>query len=922
MDTDRNLLFGVMALQADLIDAVQFAEACSAWAAKKAVPLADLLQERGWITPEERAHVEFLLESKLRRHGGDVHASLVDAADARVRGAIAAVDDFQVRQALVGLTAQDRDVVTLNSTLACSPECRDRYTLAHLHAQGGLGQVWLALDGDLGRHVALKELQPERAGDPVLAARFLEEAQITGQLEHPGIVPVYELARRSGDGRPFYTMRFIRGRTLAEAIEAYHRKRMTGDAGPLDLHTLLNAFVAICHAVAYAHSRGVIHRDLKPRNVVLGDFGEVVLLDWGLAKPIGRLEPDAALASVALDGSARRDATVQGQVLGTPAYMPPEQAQGAPADRRSDIYGLGAVLFEILTGRPPFRGDDTRDLLRRVILEEPPHPREIVATVPRALEAVCLKALAKRTADRYGSAAEFADEVRHFLADEPVTACVEPVLARCGRWMRRHKTLASGAAILLLTVLAAAAVGLVLLGGKNREIAQQRNAALTAASEAEAVNAFLTDDLLGQADPDTNARDKKVTIEELLHRAAAKIDGNPKFAGRPEVEATLRLTLGKTFFKLSDLAEAEKHLRRAVDLRRQTLGPDHPRTLAAQYELADFLNRGPARYAEAVTLALQTWEGRVRVLGPEHRDTLEALDTYAQCLDRTGRSEVAIRLIRECLAARQRTLGASHPDTAISMNNLAICLWRRGEYLEAIPVLREAVELHRRAGQETELAINSANLGGCLEVVGEFEEADRLLGESLEQATKALGPDHQTTDLLRWLQIRVWLDQGQLERAVALGRDALGVRRRILHRAGHPMIAPALMDLGRGLVLLNRFDEAEAALSESVSIFAKSPNALSPHYPAWSECWYGASLAGQRRYAEAEPHLLSAEKGLREAKTTPRRHYRQALEQIVKLYKAWGKPAQASRWRTELTAFDDARGQPEGKGGNVTGSRR
>jgi tetratricopeptide (TPR) repeat protein/tRNA A-37 threonylcarbamoyl transferase component Bud32 len=900
MDTDRNLLFGVMALQADLIDAVQFAEACSAWAAKKSSPLADQLQNRGWITPEERAHVEFLLERKLRRHGGDVHASLMGAADARARGAIAAVDDFEVRQSLVGLTAQDRDVVTLDSTLACSPENRDRYTLAHLHAQGGLGQVWLALDGDLGRHVALKELQPERASDPVLAARFLEEAQITGQLEHPGIVPVYELARRSGDGRPFYTMRFIRGRTLAEAIEAYHRKRMTGDAGPLDLHTLLNAFVAICHAVAYAHSRGVIHRDLKPRNVVLGDFGEVVLLDWGLAKPIGRLEPDAALASVALDGSAGRDATVQGQVLGTPAYMPPEQAQGAPADRRSDIYGLGAILFDVLTGKPPFQGDDTRDLLRRVIHEEPPHPREIVATVPRALEAVCLKALAKRTADRYGSAAEFADEVRHFLADEPVTAYVEPVLARCGRCMRRHKTLVSGSAILLVTVLAAAALGLVLLGGKNREIAQQRNAALTAASEAEAVNAFLTDDLLGQADPDANARDKKVTVEELLRKAARKIEGNAKFAGRPEVEATLRLTLGKTFFKLSDFAEAEKHFRRAVDLRRQTLGPDDPRTLAAQEALSDFLNRGPARYAEALPLALHTWQGRARILGPEHRDTLDSLDTYATSLKYTGRDEEAISLLRQCLAARRRTLGASHRDTAISMNNLAICFWIHGDYLEATPLFREAVELHRRAGQETELAIDSANLGGNLEAVGEFEDADRLLGESLERATKALGPDHQATDRIRWLQIRVWLDQGHLERAVALGSDALGVRKRI-YPAGHPMIAAALMDLGRGLVLLKRFDDADAALSESISIFARSQPFLA-HHPAFSKFWYGASLAGQRRYTEAEPHLLAAEKGLREARTTPPRDYRQCVEQLVKLYEAWGKPDQAAKWRKEIVS--------------------
>jgi tetratricopeptide (TPR) repeat protein len=358
-----------------------------------------------------------------------------------------------------------------------------------------------------------------------------------------------------------------------------------------------------------------------------------------------------------------------------------------------------------------------------------------------------------------------------------------------------------------------------------------------------------------------------------------------------------------------------------VDLRRETLGTDDPRTLDAQVELADFLQRGPARDAEAITLALQTWKGRARVLGPEHRDTLESLGAYATCLDKTGQSEEAIRLLRTCLAARQRTLGASHPDTAISMNELAVCLWRRGEYQDAIPEFRKAVELHGLAGRETELAVSSANLGACLEAVGEFEEADRLLGESLERATKALSPDHQATDRIRWLQIRVWVDQGHLERAVALGRDALVVRKRI-YAAGHPMIAAALMDLGRGLVLLNRFDQAEAALKESVSIFAKSPNVLAKHYPAWSECWYGASLSGRRRHAEAESHLLAAEKVLRESRTMPRRQYRQCVEQIVKFYESWGKPDDTARWRNELAALDDSRKSSKGKGGGANGSER
>src|SRR5206468_9631777 len=172
------------------------------------------------------------------------------------------------------------------------------------HAPGGIGRVGLAYDSDLGREVALKELRPERSGNPVLADRFLNEAQITGQLEHPGIVPVYELTQRAEDRQPFYTMRFIKGRTLTDALRAYHQKRAAGRPEPLEQIALLNAFVAVCHAVAYAHSRGVIHRDLKGQNVVLGDFGEVIVLDWGFAKVLGQADEPTEAAPVVLEQGA------------------------------------------------------------------------------------------------------------------------------------------------------------------------------------------------------------------------------------------------------------------------------------------------------------------------------------------------------------------------------------------------------------------------------------------------------------------------------------------------------------------------------------------------------------------------------------------------------------------------------------------
>src|SRR5262245_25832995 len=209
MDTDRNLLFGVLALQADLLDNDRFAEACSAWAARKETPLADLLVERGWLTAEERGHVEFLLDRKLKKHRGDARAVLAEVTTDQMRRSLAGAADPDIRQSLAGLTPPPAAGHVLLTPTFHAPEPRDRYTLTRLHATGGIGRVWLAHDPSLGRDVALKELLPERAGQPTTWARFLKEAQITGQLEHPGIVPIYEVGKRPEDQAPFYTMKFV-----------------------------------------------------------------------------------------------------------------------------------------------------------------------------------------------------------------------------------------------------------------------------------------------------------------------------------------------------------------------------------------------------------------------------------------------------------------------------------------------------------------------------------------------------------------------------------------------------------------------------------------------------------------------------------------------------------------------------------------
>jgi tRNA A-37 threonylcarbamoyl transferase component Bud32 len=473
--TDHNLLFGVLALQADLLDAARFAEACSAWAGRKAIPLADLLVERGWITREDKAAIEHLVELKLKKHSGDVQASLAAVAGVEVQHALSDMPDPDIQHSLAGLPQCGSHL--LLATIAYKPVGRERYILSRLHAKGGIGQVWLARDTDLNRNVALKELRADRSGQPEAWARFAEEARITGQLEHPGIVPVYELVRPGGAGAGFYTMRFVGGRTLNQAIKAYHQKLASRSASPLDLRELLGVFVAVCNAVAYAHSRGVLHRDLKGQNVMLGDFGEVIVLDWGLAKALNQREGAAqGVVTGADDGRAE---TLQGQILGTPAYMSPEQAAGRHDELTiaSDVYSLGAILYEILTGQPPFTGSDTQELLNRVMYEAPVQPRARVTGVPAALEAICLKALGKQPPERYATAAALADDVRHWQADEPVTAYREALPTHLARWGRRHRPVVAAAAALLVATVAGLALGTVLLGRANVQIEYQREEA-------------------------------------------------------------------------------------------------------------------------------------------------------------------------------------------------------------------------------------------------------------------------------------------------------------------------------------------------------------------------------------------------------------------------------------------------------------
>jgi serine/threonine protein kinase len=475
---DRNLLFGILAVQMDFVSRDQLIAAMHGWVLAKHRSLGELLQEQGALTADRLSLLVAMVDEHIKAHSGDVQRSLAAVAHHSTLGDMAqslADPDVQASLAVAG------------ATLATTAEERPaedglRYRILRPHAQGGLGVVSVARDAELGREVAFKEIQVRYAEDPNLRGRFVREAEITGGLEHPGIVPVYGLGRYA-DGRPYYAMRFIRGESLQEAIKKLH----DGDTG-YTLRGLLTRFVAACNAVAYAHSRGVIHRDLKPANVMLGPYGETLVVDWGLAKVVGR-ELDGSEPTLQ-PPSGEGSLTQAGSALGTPAYMSPEQARGeiwnlGPA---TDIYSLGATLYAILTGRPPVQERDTPEILEKVRNADWVPPRQIQAGVPRPLDAICGRAMALGSAERYRSLLELAGDVEGWLADEPVKAWNEPWLTRTSRWVRRHRTSVAAGLVAGFVTLVLGVVGLIWelrveALQNRREASQHRGSALMAQAQ-------------------------------------------------------------------------------------------------------------------------------------------------------------------------------------------------------------------------------------------------------------------------------------------------------------------------------------------------------------------------------------------------------------------------------------------------------
>jgi serine/threonine protein kinase len=384
-----------------------------------------------------------------------------------------------------------------------------QYRIVKKIGEGGMGVVYLADDLVLNRKVAIKF-----AHTPALQARFQREAEITALLEHPGVVPV--LMRGQQDGQLYYVMRYVEGERFDQAIHAWHKSCQSArdfrrTKVQLQFRELLQRFVAVCQTVAYAHSRGIIHRDLKPNNIILGRFGETIVLDWGLARRKS-VDGDAGSPDSARPPDGADDHhTRPGAKLGTEAYMAPEQVDGKPADERTDVFLLGATLYHLLTDRPPFTSDSiyAPDAAKRRRAQP---IRELKPWIPAALQAICRKAMADDPQARYPTAEHLAADVKRWLADEPVAVYREPLGQRLARWLRRHRTLAGVAGVVVLVVVPLTIGFSLLVAAKNQELSQT-NRDLESALAREEEQRQLADQRRQQAE---RAADRARSVIELV----------------------------------------------------------------------------------------------------------------------------------------------------------------------------------------------------------------------------------------------------------------------------------------------------------------------------------------------------------------------------------------------------------------------
>ena len=684
-----------------------------------------------------------------------------------------------------------------------------RYRIERRLASGGMGTVYLAAraDDQFTQRVAVKIVKRGLDTEEILG-RFRRERQTLAQLAHPNIARLFD-GGATGDGQPYLVMEYVEG----EPIDEYCDRRR------LDVNGRLRLFLTVCDAVRHAHQHLVVHRDLKPDNILVTEDGAPKLLDFGI--------------STVLESRSASRVTVSRDRRLTPEYASPEHIAGAPETTASDVYSLGAILYELLCGRLPHRfATRTPEEIQRVVAagdprlpseacrrSEPPSDASEIArarrTIPELLarrlrgdlDTIVMAALRKDPARRYPSVEALALDLRRFLDRLPVSARRDTFAYRASRFVRRH-AVGTSLASLSLILLVAGGAG---FAWQARVAKKERDQALTARAQSDAITGFLTR-MLEAADPARSG--PGMTVHEVLDGAAGRVDG--ELGDQPLVQASLRGTIGKTYQALGLYSDAEKQLREAYRLHREHLGTNDADTAESLADLASVLyatNQLPEAASD-----LETAVSVFRIAG-ETRRLAAALSSLGAVRRAQGELDQAERSQREALDLRRKVSGEESLDVAESLNNLAGVLAARGRLDEARPLLEDALRIRSRGLGESHplVAQSTDNLAVLLHRQGHVEEAEPLYRKALELETRVLGPEHPDVAVTQRNLALLLASKGSLADAEGLLESCLASRRKSLPAADVRIVTTA-MDLAGVRLARGRGADADPVVEEALEV--------------------------------------------------------------------------------------------------------